>query len=59
MTGEGGFGIIVKLACGNAGKTSEANLENDTEKKRAKRKKTAKIPKSEASKDVKGLNGRV
>ena len=30
-----------------------ANLENDTEKKRAIRKKTAKIPKSLASRDVK------
>ena len=58
MTGEGGFGIIVKLACGNAEKTSEANLENDTEKKRAIRKKTAKIPRVKHE-SVKGLNGRV
>ena len=45
---------------------STANLENDTEKKRAKEgtvrgivRRSAKIPKSFTSKDVKGLNGRV
>ncbi len=42
------------------GRRSEANLENDTEKKRANiKERLAKIPKSETSKDVKGLNGRV
>jgi len=41
-----GSGIIVKLARTKAREKSEANLENDTEKKRAIRKKTAKIPKS-------------
>jgi len=58
LTRTPGFDIIVKLACGNADKTSEANLENDTEKKRAKRKKTAKIPRVKHE-SVKGLNGRV
>ena len=36
--------IIVKLAHERSKGKSEANLENDTEKKRANRKKTAKIP---------------
>ena len=42
--------MIVKLARAKAKEKSEANLENDTEKKRAIRKKTAKIPKSKTRK---------
>ena len=39
--------IIVKLACGKPWKSEPANLENDTEKKRANNKESiAKIPKS-------------
>ena len=46
--------IIVKLAYGIPRKSEPANLENDTEKKRANiKERLAKIPKSEASKDVK------
>ena len=53
MTSSSGFGIIVKLARAKAWERSEANLENDTEKKRANiKERLAKIPKSEASKDV-------
>ena len=40
------FDILLELAHERSRETSEANLENDTEKKRAIRKKTAKIPKS-------------
>ena len=42
--------MIVKLARAKAKEKSEANLENDTEKKRAIRNKTAKIPKSKTRK---------
>ena len=52
--------IIVKLAHGKPVKSGPANLENDTEKKRANiKERLAKIPKSFTSRDVKGLNGRV
>ena len=47
------FVILLKLACERLQKAGEANLENDTEERTRKRKKTAKIPKSLASKDVK------
>ena len=48
------FGIIVKLACGKPRDRAKANLENDTEKKRANiKERLAKIPKSETSRDVK------
>jgi len=41
-------------------RSGPANLENDTEKKRANiKERLAKIPEREASRDVKGLNGRV
>ncbi len=47
------FVILLKLACGRPQKTSAANLENDTEKETRKKERSAKIPKSLASKDVK------
>ena len=53
MTKGGRFDILVKLAYGRPHRASEANLENDTEERTRKRKKTAKIPKSLASRDVK------
>ena len=47
------FDILSKLACERSQEKSRANLENDTEKKRANiKERLAKIPKSEASKDV-------
>ena len=47
------FDILSKLARGKPREKSEANLENDTENKRANiKERLAKIPKSEASKDV-------
>ena len=53
MTSDNSFGIIVKLARAKARERSKANLENDTEKKRANiKERLAKIPKSETSKDV-------
>ena len=53
MTKGKGSDIIVKLARTKAREKSGANLENDTEKKRANNKeRLAKIPKSETSKDV-------
>ena len=46
--------IIVKLAYGIPRKSEPANLENDTEKKRANiKEELAKIPKSLTSRDVK------
>ena len=54
------FDILCKLAYGKPRKSEPANLENDTEKKRANiKEELAKIPKSLTSRDVKGLNGRV
>ena len=48
------FDILSKLACGRPRGESTANLENDTENKRANiKERLAKIPKSETSKDVK------
>jgi len=47
------FDILCKLAYRKLRKSGPANLENDTEKKRANIKESiAKIPKSLASKDV-------
>ena len=48
MTKYLGFDILIKLARAKAKGKSEANLENDTEKKRANiKERLAKIPKSE------------
>ena len=44
LTKGGGFGILVKLACGKPEKPSEANLENDTEEVNAQQERSAKIP---------------
>ena len=52
MTNRKRFVILFKLACGKTQEyKSEANLENDTEKKRANiKERLAKIPKSETRK---------
>ena len=56
MTNDVSFDILYKLARGKPWETGEANLENDTEKKRANiKEELAKIPKSKTSKDVKRI----
>ena len=58
LTKGGGFGILVKLACGKPRK-SEANLENDTEERNAQEGKISEDSKELNIERCQGLNGRV